>query len=443
MGKREGDLVAEFVIWIEEKEGSIKFPASKRRNVRERFTTRIYPMRWHKNGIDGANAYLGRYGRGIGIEKLIHLAMYADGEGHHVFAMGFWAKAYQVETKCYPSGNAMRAGLPASEFSVALNSIPAQIPSTAKSEVRHYDGFNRSNQPGEVVPIQPVDAQYPKKHYVTLVTYWGQPKRDGHKLIVFATEGSVWYQSRSKKLLETPPDPDMHSHFMAVAKDKGTFILEGELYHLDAEGREHQTAATAVASNKKAGISESIQIVFSAFGCLYWDNQHLTLLLKRNQVETGEKLMLDLAALDPNIFHVMKTARTNAEKSALVEDQKDREGEIWFRYDLKVQPGKLETIPDLFFDGYVRTKNRLEAMRLRITKVAPGKADGHAIAGFDVEDENGRHCGRVGTGYSREQQREILSAFESEPENTYALVSAQRWSVGDILIHSVFEGLVE
>ncbi|MGB3641067.1 MAG: hypothetical protein WBA39_26335 [Rivularia sp. (in: cyanobacteria)] len=44
--------------------------------------------------------------------------------------------------------------------------------------------------------MQAVNAPRERSYYINSPEYWGQPKRDGSRLIVIATWDKVYYQSR-------------------------------------------------------------------------------------------------------------------------------------------------------------------------------------------------------------------------------------------------------
>ncbi len=63
-----------------------------------RWQERIVPQGWHTDGEAGAEAYLKKYGKGIGADKAIALARQAEREGYPEMARGFWKKAYELKT---------------------------------------------------------------------------------------------------------------------------------------------------------------------------------------------------------------------------------------------------------------------------------------------------------------------------------------------------------
>jgi bifunctional non-homologous end joining protein LigD len=283
----------------------------------------------------------------------------------------------------------------------------------------------------------------PREFYINDDRFWGQAKKDGNKLIVFATPEKVWYQSRQLKVNSTP-SLEMEKAFKLCAEEYGSFILEGEIYYLDFEGNEHMTGATCLASNIAMGQPDWLpRPVFSAFGCLFAYRQPLT--TKSAQVAMGHTIMDWLEGEDQISFYDLETAKTKEEKTLLALGQKEggREGEVWFLKDLVTRPGKITSSRDPQFDGYVRTKYYLGIQKYRITKLEPSHAEGHTIGGFSVEDADGVARGSVGTGYSREQQKQIYRRFNDDPDNCWVLVDAQRLSIYGILRHASFKGFPE
>lgn len=49
-------------------------------------------------GFAGAEQYIADYGQGIGVTKVVSLALCAETEGYPEMALGFWNKAFELET---------------------------------------------------------------------------------------------------------------------------------------------------------------------------------------------------------------------------------------------------------------------------------------------------------------------------------------------------------
>jgi predicted transcriptional regulator len=69
-----------------------------RDDIVERWETRIVPKRLHEMGVLGVGRYMAEFGAGIGAPKCIQLARKAELESCFELALGFWLKAYELET---------------------------------------------------------------------------------------------------------------------------------------------------------------------------------------------------------------------------------------------------------------------------------------------------------------------------------------------------------
>jgi len=411
---------------------NVSFSQSERMNIRERWEDRVVANRWHENhrAEEGVSAYLKRYGRNIGQKKVMQLAVMAEDNGADLFALHMWMKAYELEFGRKPLSN------PFDMDAATWSDEPAILDETLSEVDRLFPpGF----QPGRFVPAQPADAAYERDYYISLVRYLGQPKRNGHKMIIFVAGEKVWYQNRSRKLRDAP-SPEFEEALKKCAPQLNPWALEGELFYRDVSGQEWKTDSEATHRNNVLGQPDvEVLPVFSPFGCIVWDGKPVT--KKRDQIEKAEGL-IDL--IDSPMFEQMPTFRTHAEKRQLSRLQKERnlEGEIWFRYDYHYQHGKVTASSDEQYDYYVRTKYQLDPMKVRISTVKAGTADGHAIAGFSMEDENGNDIGSCGTGYTREDQLAIRTAWSTCPDDTWAMVTARAWTAYGKLEMAVFQELL-
>lgn len=414
-------------------------------DIIERWNTRILPAQLHEAGELGAQSYLSRYGKSIGFPKCIMLARYAEQQGALDMALGFWKKAYMLEMKqevvTFDPAVMKKTATVIVSQTISVDEMELDFDETLDQPVELHD-FPAQYQPGKLVTMQPTDAANPRSFYIADDRYYGQPKRDGNKLIVFATPTKVWYQSRQLKVDEVAPTPQMDVAFRSVATHSGSFVLEGELFFVDDFGNEHMTGATCLAANAKGGKSGLQPLVkFSAFGALF---TNYAIEKKIDQVLLGQEIMRELRTRNPSEFEVMPLAKTLEEKQELADYQKanEREGEVWFRVDLPTRPGKITSGKDPFYDGYVRTKYSIGIQRYRITAVAPSRAAGHTIGGFSIQDTDGNDVGTVGTGYTRDQQVKILELFQTE-QAAWVLVDAQTKTVYGKLRHARFIDFAE
>lgn len=443
-------------------------------DIVERWQKRVLANGW-QNSEEGAVNYLNLYGKSIGSPKCIMLARYAEVAECDEFANVMWEKAFSIdhpesinellpkngETRFIPLLGAEVQHIDFESSQERLGTVLTDNPSfdtptieSIKSDPVQLPEFGMGMQPGRLVTMQPTDAQHDRDFYIHDDRYWGQPKRDGNKLVVFATPKKVWYQSRQLKV-GVAPSPEMDRAFMACAETFGSFIMEGEVFFLDFDGKEHMTGATCQARNVELGHPEWLaRPTFSAFGCLWLQvktnkpkfDQH-DQQMKFRQIVDADFLMDWLEAEDVVSFMKIPTAKTTKEKNALCMSQETegREGEVWFLYDLKTRPGKITSSKDPQFDGYVRTKYRSDPIEVVVTNVLPSRANGHSIGGIQVSLD-GKDIGRIGTGYTRQDQAKILALWQEKQHlgrEFKIKISTQGWTAYGKVRHGVFVGFVE
>jgi hypothetical protein len=66
--------------------------------INDRWKARVLPKGLHQMGQKGAEQYLEEYGQGIMAPKVVQLALKAEMEKCPDMALGFWSKAYELET---------------------------------------------------------------------------------------------------------------------------------------------------------------------------------------------------------------------------------------------------------------------------------------------------------------------------------------------------------
>ena len=92
--------MTDFVTYIAEKrtantkKGELKATA----DALERWNNRIVVRNLYQMGEDGADQYLSDYGKGIAAPKCIALAVACEVNNFQNVAVGFWKKAYELET---------------------------------------------------------------------------------------------------------------------------------------------------------------------------------------------------------------------------------------------------------------------------------------------------------------------------------------------------------
>jgi hypothetical protein len=382
----------------------------------QRWDERIKPRQLWTHGREGAHVYcvVLKYGTGIGVPKLLQFGQLALNMGYPEFAASFFIMAAGLEG----------VTLEDNDISISDNPMPKQ---TARLEENHPQ-FPEDMQPGHFVPMQPEDAKHEPDYYIRHPGYWGQRKRMGQKLIVFASEEIRFYQSREGNLSEAP-DRGLDAAFAEHAKSIGSFIVEGEFVYHDIEGNEFQTGSEAAKSNLLLGNTALPTTMYYIFNCV-WLNK-MPLLDYGEMTNLGQRIATCMS--HPMIGNCFIFHTPQAKQELLdIQLREGREGEVWFDPTMSYTPGKNKK------DIFIRTKHLLDVRPYTIMKVFPSTAKGHTISGFSIMDENGNDLGRVGTGYNRSQQREILERFEAG--QTDVLVKAQRKSVYGKLIHARFAG---
>lgn len=388
----------------------------------ERWQTRIVQRGLQHQGFAGAVEYLAAYGDGIKFPKVVMLARQAELMGFAQMASGFWVKAYELETGQKPDPSML--------------TVPDDIP--MEPVIGLMPEFPAQFQPGCFAPMQPKDAKFPRSYYINNPDYSAHPKREGEKLIIFGGETTRLYQTRSMRLRSAPSNQFDFAIRQAVQRF-GVFILEGELWFEDAEGMEHQDGARAAARNIELGKPEVRPVMrFSGFACIYFQGEgHPT--RQERRVELANWLMRKLMRIDNSIFTEMPEALSAEQKQDLCNEQQaqGREGEIFFRIDIPYTGG------DVTNDTFVRCKYLTEPTVYVVTKVWRSAKPEQLISGFDVSDVNGKPMGKIGTGYSHAQQREILEAHLANPGGVRVVCVSRGFTVKGKLREGRFQSIAE
>ena len=402
-------------------------------DIRERWNNRIVQRELHLMGEAGAVQYLSDYGRGIGTAKVIGFALCAESEGYPEMAMGFWKRAFELETGEKP------IALNAQNNSTTNLSTAAKSTTSAKKE-------NVTNpivaelpshlQPGRIVTMQPVDAPSERSYYIDNPDYWGQPKRDGNRVVVIATKDKVYYQSRSTNLRQQP-SIEIETALIETATKIGSFVLDGELYYKSCTGSEHRTGAQAATFNIESGFpTVQPSAIYAIFKCLFFKGNDLTQLAESARIAAGVEVGEMLASLSP-AFEIIPTFRSHAEKLLLANQQKseNREGEVWVLHNCRYVGGK-----DVKKFAMVRTKYCQE-LDLFIIGLTATKVAGRPFSAIEVAQEiQGKlvPIGTVGTGFSGEEMQEIARRYEANPKNVKIKVRSQGLTESGKLWHARF-----
>ena len=402
-------------------------------DIRERWNNRIVQRELHLMGEAGAAQYLSDYGRGIGTAKVIGFALCAESEGYPEMAMGFWKRAFELETGEKPIA-----------LSTPNNSTTTLAPTKKPTAAPKIETVNNpvvaelppNLQPGRIVTMQPVDAPSDRTYYIENPEYWGQPKRDGNRVVIVATQDKVYYQSRSTNLRQQPSIA-IEKALIETAAKIGTFVLDGELYYKSHSGSEHRTGAQAATVNIDSGFP-TVQpyAIYAIFKCLFFKGNDLTILAESERIAAGVEVGEMLANLS-NEFEIVPTSRTQSEKSLLAKQQEseNREGEVWVLHNSRYIGGK-----DIKKFPMVRTKYCLE-FDLFIVGLTATKVAGRPFSAIKVAQEiDGKlvPMGTVGTGFSGEEMQEIARRYEVDPKSVKIKVRSQGLTESGKLWHARF-----
>ncbi len=401
-------------------------------DIRERWNNRIVTRGLHLMGEAGAVQYLADYGRGIGTAKVISFALCAESEGYPEIAIGFWKRAFELETGEKPTTNTPNNS--------TTNPAPA-AKSKAAAKVETVNNLIVSElpphlQPGRIVTMQPVDAPSERSYYIENPDYWGQPKRDGNRVVVVATPDKVYYQSRSTNLRQQASIAIDRTLTDTAAKI-GIFVLDGELYYKSCTGSEHRTGAQAATVNIESGFpTTQPTAVYAIFKALFLKENDLTKTAESERIAAGVEVGEMLVSLSAE-FEIVPTSRTTSEKNLLAQQQEseNREGEVWVLHNCLYVGGK-----DVKKFPMVRTKYCQE-YDLFIVGLTPTKVAGRPFSAIEVAQEiNGKlvPIGTVGTGFSSGEMLEIARLYEANPRGVKIKVRSQGLTESGKLWHARF-----
>jgi hypothetical protein len=438
-------------------------------DIEQRWQERV--VRLGMRGVEGAERYLEAYGRGIASPKVILLASRAEMANDNEMALAFWRKAYELAE-----------GVPAPAEGVSVPvSVPVTIPPHLAAPAMQskaslpacFDGCGTllpdHLQPGKLVTMQPTDGNHPREFYVNHLHYWGQPKRDGNRTVVFVLKTGlktglntglntqaggfgVFYQMRSLAL-HNAPNPDMHQCLLQYGNEYGGVILDGELWWEDVQGGEHRTAAQAQTANEDAGQPEvRPRWRYSIFTALYSDiagdspagdltSGDLTGREAEVRILLGDAIGSRLAKRCSN-FEVVPTAKTMSDKALLAVKQQaqGREGEVWYRVDAPYTGGKTNGSQE----PIVRTKYTVELSVVVLNLTPTDKARPFGAIEVGVYDRDAiRPIGSVGTGFTQAQMVEIARRHQAAKATGQPLaiaITSRRFTEGWQVWHASFDG---
>jgi bifunctional non-homologous end joining protein LigD len=197
-----------------------------------------------------------------------------------------------------------------------------------------------------------------------------------------------------------------------AAGDTGAFIIDGERYYRSVTGSEHRTAAQCATANAEAGQPTVLPVpVFAAFEALFANGRDLTNQGKLARIEAASGIVAIIHSYLPAdarcaIEHLTPAISTT-EKRNLARSQGDegREGEVWTYKYAPYTGGKKH-------GKSFRTKYLEEAF-FYIVGVKYSTADGRSIASFQLEDENGKAVGSVGSGFDEATGLQLAKEVEA------------------------------
>ncbi|MCC3468674.1 MAG: ATP-dependent DNA ligase [Microcoleus sp. PH2017_06_SFM_O_A] len=418
--------------WMEYAEAKRKSAKKISADIRERWNNRIVTRGLHLMGEAGAVQYLADYGRGIGTAKVISFALCAESEGYPEMAIGFWKRAFELETGEKPTKNTPNNST-TNPTPAAKSKVAAKVETVNNPIVPELPPHL---QPGRIVTMQPVDAPSERSYYIENPDYWGQPKRDGNRVVVVATPDKVYYQSRSTNLRQQASIAIDRTLTDTAAKI-GIFVLDGELYYKSCTGSEHRTGAQAATVNIESGFpTTQPTAVYAIFKALFSHGKDLTGLAESERIAAGVAVGEILASLSTE-FEIVPTSRTAGEKLLLAQQQEaeNREGEVWVLHNCFYVGGK-----DVKKSPMVRTKYCQE-YDLFIVGLTRTKVAGRPFSAIEVAQEiNGKlvPIGTVGTGFSSGEMLEIARLYEANPRGVKIKVRSQGLTESGKLWHARF-----
>lgn len=433
-------MSASFVEYIEGirgrhmKKNGIKLPMES--EILSRWNSRILPRNLNAQGAEGAAIYLRDYGRGISAAKCEALALYAEKEGWKNFALGFWARGYELTCGEKPSpkewsevegkngGGKERARAVPAFATAEKEQIPASFPSLPEHLI-----------PGKIVTMQPVDAPREIEDYLHDPAFLAQPKRDGERTVIAVeADGSSLAQKRSGRTEEV--SPEWKKALKIVAEKHGAFVLDGERYFQDAFGKEHRSGAQAATANLKGGKPEGDVVErYAVFKALFEGGRDLTVQMEVRRVETGFILARELEEIDPRSFEALPTCSTLPTKNKLLERQRieGREGIVLVKWDCKYIGGKTNGRDA----PYVRHKF-LKTLDVIVTGLTKTTAAGRAFGAINVAAySNGKltPLGSVGTGFTQMQAKMLAELDDANPGRIVIEIVTQGFTEGGQIWH--------
>ena len=215
--------------------------------ILERWHGRIEVYGWQHQGEDGAAKYLVRFGKSIGVPKVLALAKCAQRQGYPDVANGFYMYAARME------GIAIDKRM-SSEFS-QLQHRMNKMPAVKVLDV--YDEFPSLFQPGKVK----IGIMSPAHEYI------------GTDLIAFITEKETLYQvdtGGNHLTLQQSLEFRVDERLRELARVFGTYVVHVNLGWVDFAGDEHATAEESIQANTDIGFDTLLpEPILTIVACLH------------------------------------------------------------------------------------------------------------------------------------------------------------------------------
>lgn len=416
------------------KKGVVKIPTE----IAKRWDDRVVKGNLLRLGAAAANEYLAFYGKGIGAEKCIHLALKAECDSQPAVARGFWVRAYELETG---------ETVPLIEGTGNGESLAGKAAVIVRNGVASFDATNSrlpsDLQPGHLDTMQPVDTLSSREYFIQSPLYIGQPKRDGNRLDIIGEDGTIWYQSRGRNLRRAF-SVDAEQGLKAALEHFGPFVLDGELFYVSSSGREHRTGAQAATFNIAAGVLDGqVKTTYGIFAALYFNGTDLRGCSELDRIAAGAEIASWLLKNGWDQYvELVPTAISTQEKQELCDRQRreGREGECWKLVSCRYVGGEDRT------GDWIRTKYLTDIVGL-VTGLTPSTADGRPFGALMISllDKNDHlvPAGSVGTGFSGQQADEIAARFADSSAGVKVLLTAQGFTEGSKLWQGRFEDFAE
>ncbi len=217
----------------------------------DKWVARIMLYGWQHQGQDGAAKYLVRFGKSIGLPKVLMLARCAEDEHYPEVAKGFYMYAARLEGIKIDSG--MR-----SEMDALLKKRDSKLP-PVKVHDTGYSDFPAMFQPG--------------KADFTSINPFMLTGLIGERLFAFVTPTQTLYQieiSQKEGTLQQSLEFRVDEQLQALAKVFGNLVLLVNLGWVDFAATEYATAEESLKANADLGFETFLpEPILTIVECLY------------------------------------------------------------------------------------------------------------------------------------------------------------------------------